>query len=100
GGGTLLHELGAHPAEAVLPLDADGVARRFDYSFSGLQSFAVVTAEAATGHRVPRSRFEHGSLPIDFIGPPETVASVSYSKVLAGKFPANLIAGKIAIVGA
>jgi len=84
GGGKLLHELGARPGEAILVLDDDGVVRRFAYSYKGLQSFSVVTTEMATGRRIRASRFENGSLPIDFVGPPETVSSLSYYKVLKG----------------
>ena len=100
GGGALVREIGARPAEAILTLDVDGVVRRFAYSFKGLQSFPVVTAEVATGRRIPRSRFEHGTLPIDFVGTPETVRSVSYVNVYKGEFPPGLFAGKIVIVGA
>jgi adenylate cyclase len=100
GGNKLLGELGTRAGEAILPLDADGVARRFAHSFKGLQSFAVATAEVATGHAIPASRFEHGTLPIDFVGPPETLASVSFVRVFDGRFPPALVRGKIAIVGA
>jgi len=100
GGGTLLHELGARPGEAILLLDSDGVVRRFAYSYNGLQSFSVVATEIATGRRVRRSRFNNGTLPIDFAGPPETVRSVSYYNVLKGRFPRGMFAGKIVIVGA
>ena len=65
-----------------LDADSDGAVRRFAYSYSGLQSFAVVTAEIATGHRIRASLFEGGTLPIDFAGPPGTIGSISYSKVL------------------
>jgi adenylate cyclase len=100
GGGMLLHELGARPAEALLPLDPEGVARRFAYSYNGLHSFAVVSAETATGRPIARSRFERGMLPIDFDGPPETMRSLSYVDVLNGHFSPAAVAGKIVIVGA
>ncbi len=100
GGNELLQQLGARPASAVLTVDTDGVIRRFEYAFNGLKSFAVVTREVATGHRVPRSLFGEGTLPIDFAGPPGTFQSISYSKVLEGEFPASAFAGKIVIVGA
>jgi adenylate cyclase len=100
GGNKLLAELGARAGEVILPLDVDGVARRFAHSYRGLRSFAVASAEAATGHVIPASRFDHGTLPIDFVGPPETLASVPFVRVFDGRFPPQLVRGKIAIVGA
>lgn len=100
GGPTLLHEVGARAAEARLTVDSDGSTRRFAYSYNGLRSFGVVTAELAAGRPVAASLFGGGTLPIDFAGPPETLESISYSKVLEGHFPASLFAGKVAIVGA
>jgi adenylate cyclase len=99
GGPGLLRELGARAAEVRLTVDSDGVTRRFAYAYNGLHSFPVVTAETASGRAIRASRFERGSLPIDFVGPPETVRSISYSRVLAGQFPPSLFAGKIVIVG-
>jgi adenylate cyclase len=100
GGGSLLQKLGARAAEVRLTVDSDGSVRRFGFSYNGLHSFAVVTAETATGRAIAASRFEQGILPIDFIGPPETITSISYSKVLKGQFPPNVFRGKIVIVGA
>jgi adenylate cyclase len=100
GGTRLLTELGARAASVRLTLDGDGVIRRFPYAYSGLGSFAVVSSEVATHRVVPASRFSGGTLPIDFPGPPGTVRSVSYSKVLAGEYPPGLFLNKIVIVGA
>lgn len=82
GGGSLLHELGARPAELRFPEDSDGVIRRFAHSYNDLSSLAVVAAEIATGHRVAASLFKGGTLPIDFAGPPGTVNELSYWSVL------------------
>ena len=100
GGESALRELGARAAEAILTVDSDGAVRRFAYSYSGLRSFTVVTAETATARRIGAGVFEDGTLPIDFAGPPGTVRSISYSKVLQGKFSPALFRGKIVIVGA
>src|SRR5262249_40200386 len=35
----------------------------------------------------------------DFAGPPETFTSISFAKVLTGKFPAALVRGKTVIIG-
>jgi adenylate cyclase len=100
GGAANLREAGARAGESVLVLDSDGVARRFGYSFSGLQSFPVVMAEVATGRPVQRSLFDAGALPIDYAGPPGTFTAISFAKVLQGRFPASLVRGRTVIVGA
>jgi adenylate cyclase len=100
GGNELLQQLGARPASAVLTVDTDGVVRRFEYSYSDLESFAVVTQEVASAKHVPRSLFGDGTVPIDFAGPPATFKSVSFSKVLEGEFTPSQFDGKIVIVGA
>ena len=100
GGEPLLRELGAHPADARLTLDSDGSVRRFSYTYNQLRSFPVVTAETSTGRPISSSLFEKGSLPIDYVGPPETIDSISYAKVLFGQFPPDAFRGKTVIVGA
>ncbi|MCW3069691.1 MAG: adenylate/guanylate cyclase protein [Solirubrobacterales bacterium] len=100
GGGKLLQELGSRAAEVRLTVDSDGSIRRFAYSYNELRNFAVAIAETATGHVIPASRFEGGTLPIDFAGPPETVKAIPYSDVLLGHFPPDFVRGKIVIVGA
>jgi adenylate cyclase len=100
GGEPTLREFGARPAEVRLTLDSDGSVRRFEREYNHLGSFPVVAAEVMTARKIPASTFEHGSLPIDFAGPAETITSISYAKVLRGEFPADLFAGKLAIVGA
>lgn len=96
----LLRELGAHPAEVQLTLDSDGAIRRFKREYNHLASFPVVAAEIVTGRQIPASTFEHGSLPINFAGPPEAFRSISYAKVMRGEFPTDLFQGKLAVVGA
>ncbi|HTR73359.1 MAG TPA: adenylate/guanylate cyclase domain-containing protein [Solirubrobacteraceae bacterium] len=101
GGEPLLREIGARPAEVrLIPLDSDGAVRRFSYSYNDLGSFPAVSAEVMSGKKVPASTFENGTLPIDYVGPPETFERISYAKVLRGDFPAGFFAGKLAIVGA
>jgi adenylate cyclase len=100
GGPEHLREVGARAGEARLIVDSDGAVRRFARSYEGLGSFAAVTAEAATGRRVPASIFAGKTLPIDYAGPPGTLESISYSKVLRGKFSPGLFQDKVVIVGA
>ena len=94
------NELGARAASDVETLDTDGVIRRFGYATNGLRSFPVATAEVATGRYVPASLFRHGTLPIDFAGPPETIHRESFYNVLTGAPDPALFDNKIVIVGA
>ena len=98
--GGHLQEVGARAADARFPEDSDGAIRHFEYAYNGLHSFAVVSTEVATGRHIPASRFSSGKLPIDFVGPSETVRSIPYSTVLTGRFPPGAVRGKIVIVGA
>jgi adenylate cyclase len=101
GGGSLLADLGARAASTNLVVDTDGSVRRLPYVDSHLKSFAVVAEEIARKHPIAASAFNHdGALPIDFAGGPGRVKAYSYSKVLAGEFPAGAFAGKTVIVGA
>ncbi len=100
GGNKLLAEIGARPASARLTVDSDGTVRRFPFQDNGLKSFGVVTHEVASGALVHASLFESGTLPIDFVGPPESFRSVSFSKVLGGKYPPGMFLGKTVILGA
>jgi adenylate cyclase len=101
GGGSLLRELGARAASVRSAVDTDGSIRRFPLAYSHLRSFGVAAEEVATGRHVPASQFgSSGTLPIDFAGPPGTVAAYSFSRVLKGEFPSGAFAGKIVIVGA
>jgi adenylate cyclase len=100
GSPQLLHEIGARPAEIRLTPDSDGAVRRFAREYNHLASFPVAAAEVMKGARIPASTFEHGTLPIDFAGPPETFHSVSFARVMRGDFPAGEFRGRLVIVGA
>jgi adenylate cyclase len=97
--GGHLSEVGARAGEVRFPFDSDGAIRRFGYSYHELHSFGVVAAEIATGHPIPPSRFDNGKLPIDFVGPSETVRSIPYYDVLTNRFPPGAVRGKVVIVG-
>ena len=101
GGEELLKEIGARSANAILNQDQGGVQRRIPYSFDGLESFAVVGRRA--GHRPPgppRARFGGEDAWIDYLGPPGTIPTYSYSRVLRGRFPADAFKGRVVVVGA
>jgi adenylate cyclase len=100
GGEELLAEIGARSGNAILNQDKGGVQRTVPYSFDGLESFAVVAAELTTGRRVDRSAFGDGDAWIDYLGPPGTVPTYSFSRVLRGRFPADAFRGRVVVVGA
>ena len=101
GGESVVHEIGAHAGNTVIEPDAGGAVRKMHYEFDGLPSFAIVTAEAATGEPIDPAEMEgDGSAWIDFRGPPGTFRQVSYSSVLRGQVPASAFRGKTVIVGA
>ena len=100
GGEELLAEIGARSANAILNQDEGGVQRSFPYSFDGLESFAVVAAELATGRQVERSAFGGEDAWIDYLGPPGAVPTYSFSRVLRGRFPADAFRGRVVVVGA
>jgi adenylate cyclase len=98
-GGT--HTLvGGRAANASLIPDGDGVIRRIPPEIQGLKTFSVATAEAFTGRPVDVSEFDDGSALIDYVGPPGTFDSISFSRVLKGDFPERLFENKAVIVGA
>lgn len=101
GGESVVHEIGAHAGNTVIEPDPGGAIRKMHYEFDGLRSFAVVTAEAATGEPIDPAEMEgNGSAWIDFRGPPGTFRQVSYSSVLRGRVPAAVFRGKTVVVGA
>jgi adenylate cyclase len=100
GGPRRLQEVEARAAYVGLPVDSDGVIRRFAYGFNGLHSLAVTATEVWTGHSIPRATFQGGTLPIDFAGPSGTFHRISFYRVLKDDFPADAVRGKVVIVGA
>ncbi|MEA2312832.1 MAG: adenylate cyclase [Solirubrobacteraceae bacterium] len=99
GGEKLLKQLHARSASAILNQDKGGVLRRFPYETDKLKSFAVVAAEIATGHPVDPASFKGKDAWIDYLGPPGTVPTYSYSDVLAGRIPASRFKGRVVVVG-
>jgi adenylate cyclase len=97
GGDRVLRETGARAGSSNYVNDSDGVIRRQPYAVEGLESFAVVAAEDFRGHRLPvREGFEW----IDFRGPPGTVKSVPFSRLVEGRTPPDFFRDKIVVVGA
>ncbi len=102
GGDAVVRSLGARVGNASVAPDSDGVLRTMQYSVDGLRSMAVAIAEADSGEPVPPALFggPRRPLPIDYTGPPGTFASLPFGRVLSGRFPHRLVAGKLVIVGA
>jgi adenylate cyclase len=94
GGEDTVRSVGARVGNALLPPDEDGVDRRVPHTVEGLVGFAVASVEVA-GWRV--SRF--GDAWIDYRGPPGTIRSLSFSRVLNGRFDPAQVRGKIVVVG-
>ncbi|HTZ86180.1 MAG TPA: CHASE2 domain-containing protein [Solirubrobacteraceae bacterium] len=99
GGEANLRRAHAVAAAANLPAEDGGVIRRYPYSLLGLRSLAVAGAHVA-GTSVSSARFSHDKALIDFRGPPGTVPTISFSKVLRGEVPPGAFRGKIVVVGA
>ncbi len=97
GGDQVLRETGARAGSSNYVNDSDGVIRRQPYAVEGLESFAVVAAEEFRGRRLPvRESLEW----IDFRGPPGTVESVPFSRLLEGRTPPDFFRDKIVVIGA
>jgi len=99
GGDEVLAEIGARAGNALLPSDAGGVIRRTPYEVDKLKTFALVVAETVSGHEIGRSDLGGDTAWIDFAGPPGTVTSIPFSRVLEGTFEPGLVEGKVVVVG-
>jgi len=102
GGNAVLQQVGARAANSTVINDSGGVLRDMRHSYQGIDTFGVAIASTASGHEISPKLFggaEH-PVPIDYAGPPGTVAAISYWRVYADKFPAAEVRGKIVIVGA
>jgi adenylate cyclase len=73
GGDDVLREIGARPANALLPPDPGAVNRRVSYAVDKLKSLAVVATEVASGRPVRPGLFGGHTAWIDYDGPPGTI---------------------------
>src|SRR3954454_1160012 len=92
--------VGAKLGSIELLTDDDGTVRQMGDRFGSFQSFPVVAAETALGHSVGASNFSDGDAWIDYAGPPGTVPTYSFSRVLRGAVPASAFRDKVVVVGA
>ena len=100
GGEKVLQSVGARAGNTGVEPGRDGTVRRSHFEIDGLKSFAVVTAEVATGRPVPKSSFDEEGAWIDFAGPPDTIPTVTFSDVVRQKVDPALFKNKIVVVGA
>ena len=98
GGGPILDQIHARVGNTELAADGDGVVRRMAYAYQQLENFALVAAQAKTGHPISASAMA-GTPPIDFRGPPGTIPSLSFSHVLRGQFNPATVRGRVVVVG-
>ncbi|HKG18199.1 MAG TPA: CHASE2 domain-containing protein, partial [Candidatus Limnocylindrales bacterium] len=81
GGDANLKGAGGTPSNSTIKADPGGVFRRVEEEISGLETFAVVTADEA-GEAVDFGDFPEDGAWIDFPGPPRTIDTYSFSEVL------------------
>jgi len=100
GGEAVVRRIGARVGNTTTQSDPGGVLRRFPVSFDGLVSFPVAAAEAAGGGKVDGDD-AGGRYPwIHFRGPPGTIESYSFSRVLRKRVPEEAFRDKVVVVGA
>jgi adenylate cyclase len=103
GGEEVLRQIGARSGNTVLDADTGGVLRRVAYEVDGLKSFPIVVAEVSSGQTIEREELpdtSDGDFWIDYAGPPGTVRSYSFSRVLDGRVPASRFQGRTVVIGA
>src|SRR3954447_22399001 len=88
------------PASALYDLDPNGVIRRIPYQTDGLKTMPVVAYERAFGHSPDRSGFKPHGAWINYAGPPRTIRTVSFSRVLSHRFALGAFRNRIVVVGA
>lgn len=82
-------------ASIWVPLDGDSLARRVPFS---KRIAGQVRPELAT-YLADMPTLREGTFPIDWSINPHSIPSISYSKVLAGKFDPKMFEGKTVLVG-
>jgi adenylate cyclase len=101
GGDAVLKSAGGRPSNSTIKADPGGVFRRVEEEISGLETFAVVTADEA-GEDVDFGDFPEKGAWIDFPGPPRTIDAYSFSEVLGegrARVPASELRDRIVVVG-
>ena len=100
GGPENLAETSATAAAANLTTEPGDVLQRFRDRELGLPTLAAAGAALSGAPRTPASRFPADGAWIDFRGPPGTIPSISFERVLSGRFDPALVRGRVVVVGA
>jgi CHASE2 domain/HD domain len=100
GGDANLRAAGAFAGAANVNAELGAVVQRFRFSEGGLRTLGVVAAQRAGGPRLSAASFPPEGAWIDFRGPPGTVATVSFSDLVQGRAPDELLRDRIVVVGA
>ncbi|HLW94989.1 MAG TPA: adenylate/guanylate cyclase domain-containing protein [Solirubrobacteraceae bacterium] len=102
GGQQEQQAVGATVGDALVIADSAGVIRDFQHTYQGIDTFPVAIATRAAGHAISTNLFGGATarVPIDYPGPPGTVADLPYWEVWANHFPPSAVRGKVVIVGA
>src|SRR4051794_23147979 len=90
----------ARPASAQYDLDPNGVIRRIPFQTDGLKTMPVVAYERAYNRPPDLQGFKPNGAWINFAGPPRTIRTLAFSRLLAHKFPPDYFRGRIVVVGA
>jgi adenylate cyclase len=101
GGDAILDEIDARAGNGNLLSDPGGVERRVPHTIDKLETLAVAAAEVASGRQVSPDDFDarDETAWIDYYGPPETIESVSFSRVVQRKTPPGTFKDKLVVIG-
>jgi adenylate cyclase len=100
GGEEVLRQFDARAGSTIVDTDPGGTIRKMPHSVDRLISFPVAVAEEKLGTEIGTGAFtEDGSAWIDYRGPPGTIRTVSYSRVLRGEIPPETFRGKTVVIG-
>jgi adenylate cyclase len=101
GGDAVLDEIDARAGSGNLRSDPGGVERRVPHTFDKLETLAVAATEVATGRQVPVDDFtaRDETAWIDYYGPPATIESVSFSRVVQKRTPPGMFKDKLVVIG-
>jgi adenylate cyclase len=101
GGDAILEEIDARGGNGVLIPDPGGVERRVPHTVEKLETLAVAAAEVASGRPVSEDDFDarEGTAWIDYHGPPGTIRSVPFSRVVRGRTPPGMFKDKLVVIG-
>lgn len=89
---------GVEPGLTLLPLDRDGVVRRFPDALGGVRSLALASAQRFATRQGGPTDPPSGAL-IDYPGPAGTVPSIPFADVLRGDVSPERLRGKVVVVG-